>query len=258
MLLPSLLLSVAINFAVFLYAYRHQTDHYTDLTYGLTFFFITWLTFIWQADFNLVKTITTLMISLWSIRIAHYLSQRIQAMNQDQRFNDMRKKFWPFFGFWSLQAITIWIVLIPSIIILNKNIDQFSVISLLGIAIWLKGLIIETIADRQKFAFKMEAKNKEKFISHGLWALSRHPNYWGEVLCWSGIFIFAMPYLQSWEWLSIISPIWITFLLVKVSGIPLLEKSADKRYGDQSAYQTYKKNTPVLVPNISSIFSVFK
>lgn len=248
LILISLALSVIINLGVFLYAYHHQTDHYTDLTYGMTFLLTTLGILIYQGDFPLEKVLLTLMITLWSVRLAHYLFKRIKTIKKDDRFDKMRKSFWSFGGFWALQAVSIWIILLPTIIILSKKNIQINWFMIIGIIIWLKGFVIEAIADNQKFNFKMNPKNKEKFIQSGIWHYSRHPNYWGEILCWVGIFIYALPYLQTWEWLSIISPLWIIILLTCISGIPLLEKSADKKYGNQATYQNYKNNTSILIP----------
>ena len=112
----------------------------------------------------------------------------------------------------------------------------------------LSDCLIETIADQQKFAFRQNSANDGQFIQTGLWKRVQHPNYLGEILCWIGVFVCAIPSLENWEWLAIISPIWITFLLVFVSGIPLLQKASQKKYGSLKSYQTYQKNTPLLIP----------
>ena len=107
------------------------------------------------------------------------------------------------------------------------------------------------IADYQKMQFKNKIENKDKFISSGLWSISRHPNYFGEIIIWIGIFIITIPSIEGVEYLTIISPLFIYFLLTKVSGINLLESKADIRWLDNIEYQNYKKSTPRLFPKIN-------
>ena len=106
--------------------------------------------------------------------------------------------------------------------------------------------MIETIADHQKFVFKN--KNPKKFIKSGLWKYSRYPNYFGEMLLWWGLFIMITPYLGGISLLTIIGPIFITFILLFVSGIPMLEKSYNQKYGKDKEYQEYKRSTSKLIP----------
>ena len=118
----------------------------------------------------------------------------------------------------------------------------------IGLLLWLVGFSIEVMADRQKTKFRSEADNAEKFITTGLWRYSRHPNYFGEIVLWLGIAIIAFPTLVGWQYAALISPIFVTFLLVKVSGVKLLEESGQKRWGSDPTYQTYVANTSVLFP----------
>jgi steroid 5-alpha reductase family enzyme len=117
-----------------------------------------------------------------------------------------------------------------------------------GVSIWLVGLVIEAAADAQKSAFKAKEENRERFITSGLWGYSRHPNYFGEMLVWWGLFIYAVPFLQGAAFAVVIGPVFITLLLLFVSGIPLLERSAEAKYGDDPAYREYQRRTSILVP----------
>ena len=108
--------------------------------------------------------------------------------------------------------------------------------------------MIEAVSDAQKSAFKGKNQNRERFITSGLWRYSRHPNYFGEMLVWWGLFIFAVPFLHGAAFAVVIGPVFITLLLLFVSGIPLLERSADARYGDDPVYREYKRRTSILVP----------
>jgi len=111
--------------------------------------------------------------------------------------------------------------------------------------------MFEVVADTQKSRFNTDPANKGKFIQSGLWSRSRHPNYFGEIVLWIGIAIIAVPVLQGWQWIAMISPLFVTLLLTRVSGVPLLEKKAGKKWGGQVDYEEYKKNTPVLIPRLT-------
>jgi steroid 5-alpha reductase family enzyme len=195
---------------------------------------------------SLNKTILAIMIALWSLRLGGFLFIRIQKMKKDKRFDGMRESFTKFIKFWLLQGLTVWIILIPTILFLATNRDEVIII---GAIIWLIGLIIETIADAQKYKFKQNKKNKDKFIQEGIWKYSRHPNYFGEILCWIGIYIYVFPALTiTNKIIGLISPIFIIALLMFVSGVPLLEKYADKKWGHQKDYKEYKRKTSLLIP----------
>jgi steroid 5-alpha reductase family enzyme len=125
---------------------------------------------------------------------------------------------------------------------------ELGLLALIGSLIWLFGFAFEVIADSQKNRFREDPANKGKYIQSGLWANSRHPNYFGEIVLWIGIAIIAIPVLQGWQWVTVISPLFVTILLTRISGIPMLEKRADEKWGGQEDYEAYKKQTPVLIP----------
>ena len=217
-----LLVSITINLLAFSLAYRYQTDKLTDITYSITFILLTCCAIYYFSQTTMDYLIFGL-ISIWAFRLGAYLFLRINKMKKDARFDDMRGSFSSFIKFWLLQAVSVWIILLPVLFFILSNSKE---VFWLGIIIWFIGLSIETIADHQKYSFKLQEENQGVFISSGLWKFSRHPNYFGEILCW----------------------IFIIVLLVFVSGIPLLERSADQKYGDRKDYQHYKKNTNVLIP----------
>jgi steroid 5-alpha reductase family enzyme len=247
LVLNNLVLAAIIIFSVqifaFIFAYFFKTDKLTDLVYGMTFVIVAWI-FLFRQDLLLKNIILVLMISLWGLRLSTYLFIRILKIKKDNRFNKIRKSFIKFFGFWILQGFTISFVMVNSIILLSKPGNNLTIISYLGLAVWLIGLLFETIADVQKFRFKN--KNPNKFIKTGLYKYSRHPNYFGEISVWWGIFIFSLPFLENLEYLGIISPFYISFLILFVSGIPILEKRNEEKYGKE--YLDYKKKTSALIP----------
>ncbi|MFT5645829.1 MAG: steroid 5-alpha reductase family enzyme [Aureispira sp.] len=247
MLIESILTVIIINAIGLIWGYTQQSDKATDLFYSLSFAALTGVLWFAEAD-SLMHHLLFGMILLWSFRLGSYLFKRIHAIGKDDRFDQMRKQFIRFASFWLLQALSVLILSIPILIIFQKSNIEFVPMHLLGIGLWAFGLSIETIADQQKFAFRQNSTNDGQFIQTGLWKRVQHPNYLGEILCWIGIFVCAIPSLENWEWLAIISPIWITFLLVFVSGIPLLQKASKKKYGSLKSYQIYQKNTPLLIP----------
>ena len=239
-----LFISLAFNMIMFLFAFKFKTDKLTDISYALSFIFLILLSFL-TSDMNFFKIILCFMLLIWSFRIGTFLFIRINKIKKDRRFDGMREDFIKFLSFWLLQAVTVWIILIPSILFFSSSID-FNYFMLFGLLVWILGLAIETIADIQKFNFNKNNKN-DKWISTGLWKYSRHPNYFGEILCWIGVYIFTFSSLNILERLfGLLSPIFIAFLLIFVSGIPLLEKYADKKWDRLKEYQEYKRKTNIL------------
>jgi steroid 5-alpha reductase family enzyme len=244
-----LLISLGINMFFFLLASTLKTDKFTDFTYGFTFILVSLILLFKNKTFYTYQILVSLMVILWGIRLATYLLVRILKIKKDSRFDDKRGNFLKFFQFWFFQAISIWVILFPSIFLLNnKSNRSINIVMVLGVGIWALGLLIETISDWQKYTFRNNPKNKNKWIQSGLWKYSRHPNYFGEMLVWWGIFIFAVPFMSGISFLNILSPIYITSILLFVSGVPLLEKVYDKKYGKDPKYKEYKKKTSLLIP----------
>jgi steroid 5-alpha reductase family enzyme len=235
MLIESLLFSLGFNLVMFLFAFTFKTDKLTDLSYSLTFIFLALYILLTQSLSD-GYLILLGMVFLWALRLGSFLTKRIHRQGKDDRFDGMRESFFRFLGFWVLQAITVWIVLIPVFLF-----DH--IVSWFGLIIWVVGMCIESIADFQKYIFKNNTKNHQKFIKSGLWKYSRHPNYFGEILCWVGVYVFS----SVWLW-GLISPLFIAFLLIFVSGIPLLEEKAQRNWGMKKSYIKYKQETSLLIP----------
>lgn len=244
------LLSMAINLGMFVPAFAFKTDKFTDISYSLSFIALSAVAYF-QSTKNWVHTIALAMVAAWAVRLGGFLLYRIWKIKRDKRFDGMRESFRRFLGFWVLQGISVFVVLLSALSLWLKPDLQLNAYSLGGIYVFVVGLFIEATADWQKFGFNNKPKNKGKWIDSGLWKLSRHPNYFGEILVWVGMWLYVVPYMEGWElFIVLVSPLFIMTLLILVSGIPLLEKSADKKWGKDKAYQEYKKKTPVLVPFI--------
>lgn len=245
-----LLASVLFNLVMFLPAFWLKTDKFTDISYSLSFIGLAVFAYLTgvQSDFGLVLLI---LVCVWAVRLGAYLFIRINKIGKDKRFDGMRDKFFNFMGFWLLQGVTVWVVLIPSLMVWSNGGIFLSWISYLGAAVFGLGVLIEGVADYQKFVFKNDPANKGRWIDKGLWGLSRHPNYLGEMMVWIGAYLYCFPVLSGYEiWLGLVSPAYIIGLLMFVSGVPMLEKSADEKWGSDEAYQEYKKKTGVILPKI--------
>jgi steroid 5-alpha reductase family enzyme len=242
------LLAFAINWLAFVPATIQRTEHYYDLTGGITYVTVTAVAVMLSLPLDLRSTIVAGMVMFWAIRLASFLFIRISRAGKDGRFDEIKQSHTRFFMAWTVQGL--WVLLTAACalaVITGGNREPLGPLGWVGIAVWTAGILIEIVADRQKSAFRSNPDNEGKFIHTGLWAWSRHPNYFGEIVLWSGMALIAIPVLDGWQWVTLISPLFVAFLLTKVSGIPLLEKKADERWGGQEDYENYKRNTPVLV-----------
>ena len=244
----SFVLALVVNGAFFAVAAARRTDVVTDLSYSLTFALLA-IVLPFTGARRTSQLIAALLVLLWAARLGAFLFRRILRMKVDHRFDEMRDKPLRFARFWLLQAITVAVVMLPVSYLLDRSsAPGVGAWGAAGAAAWLAGLLIEAVADAQKSAFRARDENRGRFIATGLWRYSRHPNYFGEILVWWGLFLYAIPFLDGAAFVVVIGPIFITLLLLFVSGIPLVERSADEKYGDDPAYRDYKRRTSILVP----------
>ncbi len=248
--LASFILSLVINLSFFTVALSLKTDKVTDLSYSLSFVVMAPLLLLSRGrGYSLIQVLAAMAIILWGIRLGSYLFFRILKTGKDERFDDKRNNPKRLAGFWILQTLAVWIIMLPfSFYLTQRSSETASVLIPAGFAVYLMGLVIESVSDYQKYAFKKRKENRGKWMDRGLWAISRHPNYFGEILVWWGLFLVTIPHLSGFRYLSVVGPVFITFLLLFVSGIPLLEKSADRKYGSHPGYQDYKHRTSLLIP----------
>ncbi len=245
-LLIALFVSFLINILFFCIASYFKTDKVTDFSYGASFVATVWTLALKSGFIGLPQALVLAMVSIWGARLSLYLVIRIIRTGRDKRFDGIREDFKRFATFWSLQAFSVWVILLPSIVVLSSPQNGTNLFQIVGLLLWVVGLGIEAVADQQKFIYKL--RNPDGFIASGLWKYSRHPNYFGEALLWWGIFVFSLPLLSGWEYAAVLGPLFITYLLVFVSGIPPLEKSYDKKYGGNKKYEDYRKKTSVFIP----------
>ncbi len=236
----------------FTYAALNKTDKVTDLSYGLTFVFgVIFAQSISNSELSLIKLILVVLISFWGIRLSGYLFIRVIKMGRDKRFDGIRESFVKLGAFWLIQAISVFIILLPALyLILSTGAVGLSSLTIVGLTISSLGILIEAIADQQKFIFKNNPDNDGKWIDTGIWKYSRHPNYLGEIMMWVGVFIYVLPLITGLGWLTIISPLQIILLLLFFSGIPTLERKYKERYKGNVEYENYVERTGILIPKI--------
>jgi steroid 5-alpha reductase family enzyme len=246
-------LAFLIQWLVFIPAYIFQTEKYFDITGSITFISVISLAVTFSQDIDLRALFLAILVAIWAIRLGSFLFGRIHKAGKDDRFDELKPSFFRFLNVWTMQGLWVTFTAVAALVAITttyrKELDIFLII---GGLVWLIGFVVEVAADAQKSRFSAIPENKGTFIRTGLWSLSRHPNYFGEITLWIGIAVIALPVLQGWQWVALVSPVFVTLLLTKVSGVPLLEAKADKKWGGQEDYETYKKKTPVLIPKLRS------
>tara|TARA_X000000950_G_scaffold254428_1_gene318197 strand:- start:576 stop:1448 length:873 start_codon:yes stop_codon:yes gene_type:complete len=234
---------------VFIPSYIFETEHYFDLTGSLTYVSVTLLAILFTVDISLRDILLALFVWIWAFRLGSFLFVRVKKAGSDGRFDLMKKDFWWFLMTWTIQGLWVFLTLAMALAaITSKSKMAIDIFAVVGTLIWIFGFSIEVVADQQKTNFKDDPDNKDKFISVGLWSWSRHPNYFGEMVLWIGIAVIAFPVLIGWQLVALISPIFVIFLLTRISGITMLESRGYKKWKDDPAYIDYLERTSVLVP----------
>ena len=250
------ILAFLIQWLAYIPAYVFQTEKFYDLTGSLTYLSVTWYALILASgDFasaNVTNIVIVLLISLWALRLGSFLFMRIHKDGEDKRFRTIKPSATQFFMTWTLQGL--WVSLCSMCALTAISSDGGVVVNAMfyfGLGLFVLGFSTEIVADNQKSKFRSFSENKDKFITTGLWAKSRHPNYFGEIVLWTGIAVMSFSSLEGWQYLTLISPIFTYILLVYVSGVRMLEARADKKWGDDEDYIKYKSETPVLWLNLT-------
>lgn len=219
-----------------------------DVAWGLGFVLMAWAAFFIAGDYSARALLVNFLVSIWGIRLAWHINSRNQGKNEDYRYQTWRKEWgsWfyirSYFQVYLLQGALLYLIILP-VLFINNNVGlNINYIDGLGVLIWVIGFFFESVGDAQLKNFIKNPLNKGRLMQTGLWKYTRHPNYFGEVTQWWGIGLIAMSVPNGW--LGVIGPLTITILILKISGIPLLEK----KMANNPEFAEYKKRTSVFFP----------
>ncbi len=255
LVVEAVLIAFIIQWVVFIPAYAFQTEKFYDLTGTLTYLSVTWYALYMSSDkftnLNGASIAIVLLISIWAIRLGSFLFSRIHKDGEDKRFRTIKPSATQFFMTWTLQGL--WVSLCSMCALTAISSESGVVVNAfyyLGVGLFIYGFYTEVKADNEKSKFRSDPENREKFITTGLWAKSRHPNYFGEIVLWTAIAVISLPSLSGLQYITLISPIFTYVLLVHVSGVRMLEARGQKQWGHLEEYKAYQKSTPMLFPKL--------
>lgn len=256
------ILAFLINIVAFFPAYALSTEKFYDFTGSLTY--ISCVAYSYFQGSSITKgeklhlrpTIASGLVIIWSVRLGMFLFSRILKDGKDDRFDAIKVNPFRYFMVWCIQGLWVFLTAFAVFIVngnnAERNAEDLGWSDLLGIAVWAIGFGIEVLADYQKRVWRADTRNKGKFIEYKLWYYSRHPNYFGEVMLWTGMFILCSGSLEGSQWIAMISPLFSFCLIYFVSGVRLLENKADAKWGGQEDYENYKATTSsfVILPKL--------
>ena len=251
--LPLFALCCCIAFIVqwflFIPAYVFQTERYFDLAGSVTYISLVLVALYLYGAGDPRALIIGGLVIIWACRLGTFLFRRVSVDGEDRRFRSIKPDFLQYLMTWTIQGLWVSVTLAAGLAAMTASEHEpIGLLGSIGISLWVFGFVVEVVADNQKLKFRREQPGE--FITGGLWQYSRHPNYFGEIVLWLGIAILAFPVLQGWQYATLISPVFVFFLLTKISGVRMLEVRANKRWGEDPEYQIYRSNTPVLVPRL--------
>lgn len=257
MLLICLGATVLMQCSFFLVAFTCQFDKVTDLAGSLNFIVLAVLSLVLQGVYDTRAVVLTCLQVAWALRLGAFLLVRVLKRGKDERFDEMRANCLAFFGFWVFQILWVFLVSLP-VVLANSCGEQSDgsfgeARDIIGIVLWTVGLAVENAADTSKSTFNDNPANKGKLLRSGVWKYSRHPNYFGEMLCWVGLTIAASANFgsnggETWfYYVSAISPVFTFLVLMFLSGVPLAEDRYDERFGLSNEYLEYKRSTSPLI-----------
>jgi steroid 5-alpha reductase family enzyme len=234
--------------SIFVLALIKKDNSIVDIAWGGGFLLIAVLTLFQDPGISPRQILMLVLVSLWSFRLSFYIFFRNRNRGEDFRYSNWRKKWgkWfvprSYFQVFLLQGALMLVISLPIILVNHAPNHSLGILDLLGVLLWLFGFLFETIGDLQMFRFKRDAENHGKILQQGLWRYTRHPNYFGEAILWWGLALIALevPGGQA----ALIGPAVLTFLLVKVSGVAMLEK----KYLEHPDFREYARRTSSFIP----------
>ena len=242
-------LAFLIQWLAFIPAYVFQTEKFYDLTGSITYITVTVLAVIFSPEVDARSLLLMVLVLIWAGRLGTFLFRRVLNSGGDERFDTIKPSFIRFLNTWTLQGLWVTFTLSAALAAITSTSQvKLGFYALVGTLIWALGFTIEVAADAQKSRFRSQPDNQGQFIQEGLWSWSRHPNYCGEITLWVGVALIALPALSGWQYVGLISPVFVALLITRVSGVPMLEERADEKWGGEEDYEEYKANTPVLIP----------
>lgn len=245
------IVTLGYQFLFFTVTYIAKFDKLTDFAGSTNFIVLALMTLIVGGQYEARQIVNTVCVVVWGTRLGAFLFYRIFLWGEDNRFDDKRQNLAKLAVFWMLQAVWVWTVSLPVTITNSKraeNISDPSALAYVGWAIFALGFLIEAIADQQKLVYKAKPESNGRWTDVGVWAWSRHPNYFGEIIIWWALYLASVRDFQGPEHAAVAGPIFITLLLLFVSGVPMLERSWDRKYGRKDGYDEFKNRTSVLIP----------
>jgi len=253
------IVTVGMQFSFFLVACTCKFDKVTDFAGGTNFVVLAVLSFVLAGSYHWRQILVTVLVILWGLRLSGYLLYRIIKIGEDERFDDKRSDPVRFAVFWVLQAVWVFAVSLPVIFVnapLSITQVNWTPMDIIGLTFFIVGILCETLSDQQKFNFRNDPSNRGKWCQVGFWRFSRHPNYFGEIIIWIGIFLISSSICVGGQWAGVLSPLFTAFILLFLSGIPLLEEKSDNRHKEKEEYLEYKRRTSPLIPLPTSCYAV--
>ena len=255
LVLKVVFIAFALQWIAFIPAYVFQTEKFYDLMGSITYLSVMWFSLASTSEqftaLNGANIAIVLLITLWALRLGTFLFMRIHKDGEDKRFRSIKPSATQFFMTWTLQGLWVSLCSMCALTAISSDTGvSVNALFYIGLGLFIYGFCTEIVADKQKSKFRAIPENRDKFITTGLWAKSRHPNYFGEIVLWLAVALMSFSSLQGLQYITLISPIFTYILLVYVSGVRMLESRGYKKWGHLEEYKTYQKSTPMLFPKL--------
>ncbi len=246
-------IAMGIQWVAYIPAIILKTEHFYDLVGAATYVIVVVFAYVYgsaDGDLCVRRLALTMIVCVWALRLGVYLGRRVHKVGKDGRFDDIKVSPLRFGMAWTVQGLWVFLTSLSVTVVLTSKSESSGIDTpmVLGLIIWMMGFGIECVADAQKSRFKADPANEGRWIDSGLWRYSQHPNYFGEVMLWTGIFVSGVSTYSGWQWLAALSPVFVYLLLRYGSGVPLLQERGDAKWGDDPDYRAYRAETNLFLP----------